>query len=101
MVYLIFAMTLYLLPPGSPSEGTAPQKTTERRIQRAHDEGNFTSLSHQRAGAIRMLRQLLVSIAVSVGNIAIHAVIMAAVLWVRAWRMSAPRRASRFDGSPS
>jgi hypothetical protein len=29
-----------------------------------------------------MLRQLLVSIAVSVGNIAIHAIVMAAVLWV-------------------
>jgi hypothetical protein len=29
-----------------------------------------------------MLRQFLVSIAVSVGNIAIHAVVMAAVLWV-------------------
>jgi hypothetical protein len=34
------------------------------------------------AGAIRMLRQLLVSIAVSVCNIAIHAIVMAAVLWV-------------------
>ena len=33
------------------------------------------------AGAIRMLRQLLVSIAVSVCNIAIHAIVMAAVLW--------------------
>jgi len=29
-----------------------------------------------------MLRQLLVSIAVSVCNIAIHAIVMAAVLWV-------------------
>jgi hypothetical protein len=29
-----------------------------------------------------MLRQLFVSIAVSVGNIAIHAIVMAAVLWV-------------------
>src|SRR5256885_2090468 len=34
------------------------------------------------AGAIRMLRQLLVSIAVSVCNIAIHAIVMAAVLRV-------------------
>jgi hypothetical protein len=34
------------------------------------------------AGAIRMSRQLLVSIAVSVCNIAIHAIVMAAVLWV-------------------
>jgi Ca2+:H+ antiporter len=34
MVYLIFAMTLYLLPPKSSSEGTAPQKTTELSIQR-------------------------------------------------------------------
>jgi Ca2+:H+ antiporter len=44
MVYLIFAMTLYLLPPRSPSEGTVPHKTTERSIQRAHDESKFTSL---------------------------------------------------------
>ena len=41
MVYLIFAMTLYLLPPKSSREGTVPQKTTERSI---HDEGKFTSL---------------------------------------------------------
>jgi hypothetical protein len=33
-------------------------------------------------GAICMLRQLLVSIAVSIGNIAIHAIVMAAVLAV-------------------
>jgi hypothetical protein len=33
------------------------------------------------AGAIRMLRQLLVGIAVSLCNIAIHAIVMAAVLW--------------------
>jgi Ca2+:H+ antiporter len=44
IVYLIFAMTLYLLPPKSSSEGTAPEKTTERSIQRAHDEGKFTSV---------------------------------------------------------
>jgi Ca2+:H+ antiporter len=44
MVYLIFAMTLYLLPPRSPSEGAVPQKTTERSIQRAFDEGKFASL---------------------------------------------------------
>jgi Ca2+:H+ antiporter len=43
MVYLIFAMTLYLLPPRSPSEGTAPHKTTERSLQRAYDQGRFTS----------------------------------------------------------
>ncbi|WP_409363337.1 hypothetical protein [Bradyrhizobium sp. AUGA SZCCT0042] len=43
-VYLIFAMTLYILPPKSSSEGTAPHKTTERSIQRGHDEGRFTSL---------------------------------------------------------
>src|ERR1700712_3536493 len=42
LVYLIFAMTLYLLPPKSSSEGTAPHKTTERSIQRAHDAGKFT-----------------------------------------------------------
>ena len=34
MVYLIFAMTLYLLPPKSSGDGTAPKKTTERSIQR-------------------------------------------------------------------
>lgn len=44
MVYLIFAMTLYLLPPKSASEGPAPHKTTERSIQRALDAGKFTSL---------------------------------------------------------
>jgi Ca2+:H+ antiporter len=44
MVYLIFAMTLYLLPPRSHSEGTAPKKTTERSAQRGYDGGKFTSL---------------------------------------------------------
>jgi Ca2+:H+ antiporter len=44
MVYLIFAMTLYLLPPRSNREGAAPHKTTERSIRRAHDESKFTSL---------------------------------------------------------
>ena len=44
MVYLIFAMTLYLLPPKSPGGGAVPQKTTERSIQRAYDESRFTSL---------------------------------------------------------
>jgi Ca2+:H+ antiporter len=44
MVYLIFAMTLYLLPPKSSSEGTVPKKTTERSIQRAFEEVKFTSL---------------------------------------------------------
>jgi Ca2+:H+ antiporter len=44
MVYLIFAMTLYLLPPRSHSEGAAPQKTTERSRQRGYDGGKFTSL---------------------------------------------------------
>src|ERR1700710_341896 len=44
MVYLVFAMTLYLLPPRSSSEDTVPLKTTERSIQRAHDESKFTSL---------------------------------------------------------
>jgi Ca2+:H+ antiporter len=44
MVYLIFAMTLYLLPPRSSNEGTAPKTTTERSIQLAHDEGKFTSI---------------------------------------------------------
>ena len=50
MVYLIFAMTLYLLPPKSSGEGTAPKKTTERTIQRGHDGGKFTSLGRYRAG---------------------------------------------------
>jgi Ca2+:H+ antiporter len=44
MVYLVFAMTLYLLPPKSSREGTAPQKTTERPIRRAVAEGRFTPL---------------------------------------------------------
>jgi Ca2+:H+ antiporter len=44
MVYLIFAMTLYLLPPKSPGEGTAPRKKTERSIQHAYIEVRFTSL---------------------------------------------------------
>jgi Ca2+:H+ antiporter len=44
MVYLIFAMTLYLLPPKSSSEGTVPRKTTERSIPRAYAEDRFTLL---------------------------------------------------------
>ncbi len=44
-----------------------------------------------------MLRQLLLSIAVSVCNIAIHAIVMAAVLWRRASRMSVQRPVHRFD----
>jgi hypothetical protein len=40
-----------------------------------------------------MLRQLLVSIAVSFGNIAIHAIVMAAVLWVA--RVADERATSR------
>jgi Ca2+:H+ antiporter len=44
MVYLIFAMTLYLLPPRSSGEGAAPHKTTQRAIQHAHGEGKFASL---------------------------------------------------------
>jgi Ca2+:H+ antiporter len=35
MVYLIFAMTLYLLPPRSNNEDTVPRKTTERSTHRA------------------------------------------------------------------
>ena len=46
MVYLIFAMTLYLLPPRLPSE---PRKTTENSIQRAFDVGEFTSLEGRSA----------------------------------------------------
>jgi Ca2+:H+ antiporter len=41
-VYVVFAITLYLLPPRLPGEGTVPQKTTERSIQRAYDDGKFT-----------------------------------------------------------
>jgi Ca2+:H+ antiporter len=41
-VYVVFAITLYLLPPRLPGEGTVPQKTTERSIQRAYDESKFT-----------------------------------------------------------
>jgi Ca2+:H+ antiporter len=44
MVYLIFAMTLYLLPPKSSSEGAVSHKTTERSMQRAYDGDKFTSL---------------------------------------------------------
>jgi Ca2+:H+ antiporter len=44
MVYLIFAMTLYLLPPRSNGEGAVPHKATQRAIQRAHDERKLTSL---------------------------------------------------------
>ncbi|WP_312016131.1 hypothetical protein [Bradyrhizobium sp. JYMT SZCCT0428] len=40
-----------------------------------------------------MLRQFLVSIAVSAGNIAIHAIVMAAVLWVA--RIAEERATSR------
>src|ERR1700712_3112483 len=43
MVYLIFAMTLYLLPPRSSNEDTVPRKTTERSTHRAYDEVKFTS----------------------------------------------------------
>jgi Ca2+:H+ antiporter len=42
MVYLIFAMTLYLLPPRS-NKDTVPRKTTERSTYRAYDELQFTS----------------------------------------------------------
>jgi len=44
-----------------------------------------------------MLRQFLVSIAVSLGNIAIHAIVMAAVLWVArlADERSTPRQSLR------
>ena len=41
-----------------------------------------------------MLRQFLVGIAVSLGNIAIHATVMAAVLWVVAHRGCARHVAS-------
>ena len=50
MVYLIFAMTLYLLPPRSLSAGTAPQKTTERSTQRGLTGGKFTSLDASAPG---------------------------------------------------
>jgi Ca2+:H+ antiporter len=44
MVYLIFAMTLYLLPPRLHGEGTTPQNTTVHSTQRAHDVARFRSL---------------------------------------------------------
>ena len=44
MVYLIFAMTLYLLPPRLDSERTMPRNTTENSTQRAYDVGKFRSL---------------------------------------------------------
>jgi Ca2+:H+ antiporter len=43
-VYAVFAITLYLLPPRLPDQGTVPHKTTERAIQRGHDERKLTSL---------------------------------------------------------
>jgi Ca2+:H+ antiporter len=43
MVYLIFAMTLYLLPPRLRSEGSTPPRTTENSTQRAYDVGQFTA----------------------------------------------------------
>ena len=48
MVYLIFAMTLYLLPPRSTSERTMPRNTTEHSTHRAYDEVKFTSLAPPR-----------------------------------------------------
>jgi len=42
-VYLIFAMTLYLLPPRTNSEDTVPRKTTERSTHGGHHEAKFTS----------------------------------------------------------
>ena len=44
MVYLIFAMTLYLLPPQLRSEGSTPPRTTENTTQRAYDVGQFRAL---------------------------------------------------------
>jgi len=40
-VYLIFAMTLYLLPPRLQSEGTGSRKTTEHSTPREHHESKF------------------------------------------------------------
>jgi Ca2+:H+ antiporter len=45
IAYLIFAMTLYLLPPRLNNEDTVPRKTTERSTHRAYDEFKFTSRS--------------------------------------------------------
>ncbi|MFL6820709.1 MAG: calcium/proton exchanger [Bradyrhizobium sp.] len=44
-VYLIFAMTLYLLPPKPSSESAAPHKTTERSMRRGQDVGKFASIA--------------------------------------------------------
>jgi Ca2+:H+ antiporter len=43
MVYLIFAMTLYLLPPRLPGEKSIPRNTTENSTQRAYEVGKFRS----------------------------------------------------------
>jgi Ca2+:H+ antiporter len=45
LVYLIFAMTLYLLPPKSSGESATPHKTTERSMQRGDDVGKFASMA--------------------------------------------------------
>src|SRR5260370_2221430 len=42
MVYLIFALTLYLLPPRS-NKDIVPRKTTERSTHRAYVELKFSS----------------------------------------------------------
>jgi hypothetical protein len=44
MVYLIFAMTLYLLPPRLHSEGSTPPRTTENSTQRAYEVGQLRAL---------------------------------------------------------
>jgi Ca2+:H+ antiporter len=44
MVYLIFAMTLYLLPPRLPSEKDVLRNTTEGSPHSVYDVGKFTSL---------------------------------------------------------
>jgi Ca2+:H+ antiporter len=44
MVYLIFAMTLYLLPPRLPSEKNVLRNTTEGSPHSVYDVGKFTSL---------------------------------------------------------
>jgi Ca2+:H+ antiporter len=40
-VYLIFAMTLYLMPPRLQGEGTRPPKTTEHSAPREYHESKF------------------------------------------------------------
>jgi Ca2+/Na+ antiporter len=82
IVYLIFAMTLYLLPPRAPREGNIhrPQLKTALTIEPCQKTG-WPSIATS-LGSEPMLRQYLVGAAVSVCNIAIHALVMVTVIRV-------------------